>query len=187
MLQKVQVIIITTYKTSGNQEVLTIEGVKVMVAEKTYPMTKAGKEKIEQELEHLKLVKRKEIVERIKIARGFGDLSENSEYDAAKDEQAFVEGRVLLLENMIRKSVIIEEVNDNSNTVGLGKTVTFAELPNGDEETYTIVGSAEADPFEGKISNDSPIARSLIGKQVGDKVSVQTPGGDMSVKIVSIK
>ncbi len=158
-----------------------------MAAEKTYPMTKAGKEKIEQELEHLKLVKRKEIVERIKIARGFGDLSENSEYDAAKDEQAFVEGRILLLENMIRNSEIIEEVSDNSNTVKLGKTVTFAELPDGDEETYTIVGSAEADPFEGKISNDSPIARSLIGKQVGEKVSVQTPGGDMSVKIVSIK
>ncbi len=158
-----------------------------MVAEKTYPMTKAGKEKLEKELEHLKLVKRKEIVERIKIARGFGDLSENSEYDAAKDEQAFVEGRVLLLENMIRKAVIIEEVFDNTNTVTLGKTVTFAELPKGEEETYTIVGSAEADPFEGKISNDSPIARSLIGKQVGDKVTVQTPGGDMFVKIVSIK
>ncbi|MFZ3588259.1 transcription elongation factor GreA [Bacillus sp. DJP31] len=158
-----------------------------MAVDKTYPMTKAGKEKIEQELEHLKMVKRKEIVERIKTARGFGDLSENSEYDAAKDEQAFVEGRILLLENMIRKAVIIEEVYDNTNTVTLGKTVTFAELPNGDEETYTIVGSAEADPFEGKISNDSPIARSLIGKQVGDKVTVQTPGGDMQVKIVSIK
>jgi transcription elongation factor GreA len=158
-----------------------------MSAEKTYPMTKAGKEKIEQELEQLKSVKRKEVVERIKIARGFGDLSENSEYDAAKDEQAFVEGRISLLENMIRKAVIIEEVSDNSSTVALGKTVSFAELPDGEEETYTIVGSAEADPFEGKISNDSPIAKSLMGKQVGDKVAVQTPGGDMSVKIISIK
>ncbi|WP_246940646.1 transcription elongation factor GreA [Bacillus pinisoli] len=158
-----------------------------MSAEKTYPMTKAGKEKIEQELEHLKTVKRKEVVERIKIARGFGDLSENSEYDAAKDEQAFVEGRISLLENMIRKAVIIEDVAEDTNTVSLGKTVTFLELPDGEEETYTIVGSAEADPFEGKISNDSPIAKSLIGKQVGDQVSVQTPGGDMQVKIVSIK
>ncbi len=165
----------------------TFEGVKVMSAEKTYPMTKAGKEKIEQELEHLKTVKRKEVVERIKIARGFGDLSENSEYDAAKDEQAFVEGRISLLENMIRKAVIIEDVAEDTNTVSLGKTVTFLELPDGEEETYTIVGSAEADPFEGKISNDSPIAKSLIGKQVGDQVSVQTPGGDMQVKIVSIK
>ncbi|WP_456278186.1 transcription elongation factor GreA [Bacillus sp. AK128] len=158
-----------------------------MSAEKTYPMTKAGKEKIEQELEQLKTVKRKEVVERIKIARGFGDLSENSEYDAAKDEQAFVEGRISLLENMIRKAVLIEDVAEDTNSVSLGKTVTFSELPDGEEETYTIVGSAEADPFEGKISNDSPIAKSLMGKQVGDQVNVQTPGGDMQVKIISIK
>lgn len=158
-----------------------------MSNEKTYPMTKAGKEKLEQELEHLKSVKRKEVVERIKIARGFGDLSENSEYDAAKDEQAFVEGRISLLENMIRKAVIIQEGAGNSNNVSLGKTVTFTELPDGDEETYTIVGSAEADPFEGKISNDSPIAKSLMGKQVGDKVTVQTPGGDILVEIKSIQ
>jgi transcription elongation factor GreA len=158
-----------------------------MSAEKTYPMTKAGKEKIELELEQLKTVKRKEVVERIKIARGFGDLSENSEYDAAKDEQAFVEGRISLLENMLRKAVLIEDVAKDTNSVSLGKTVTFLELPNGEEETYTIVGSAEADPFEGKISNDSPIAKSLMGKQVGEQVNVQTPGGDMQVKIISIK
>ena len=158
-----------------------------MAVEKTYPMTQAGKEKLEQEVEYLKTVRRKEVVERIKIARSFGDLSENSEYDAAKDEQAFVEGRVTQLENMIRNAVIIEEDMENSSTVTLGKSVTFVELPDGDEETYTIVGSAEADPFEGKISNDSPIARNLIGKQVGDEVAVQTPGGDMRVRIVSIK
>lgn len=163
------------------------KGVELMAVEKTYPMTQAGKEKLEQELEYLKTVRRKEVVERIKIARSFGDLSENSEYDAAKDEQAFVEGRVTQLENMIRNAVIIEENMENSSTVTLGKSVTFVELPDGDEETYTIVGSAEADPFEGKISNDSPIARNLIGKQVGDEVSVQTPGGDMRVRIVSIK
>lgn len=163
------------------------KGVELMAVEKTYPMTQAGKEKLEQELEYLKTVRRKEVVERIKIARSFGDLSENSEYDAAKDEQAFVEGRITQLENMIRNAVIIEENMENSSTVTLGKSVTFVELPDGDEETYTIVGSAEADPFEGKISNDSPIARNLIGKQVGDEVSVQTPGGDMRVRIVSIK
>lgn len=158
-----------------------------MATEKTYPMTQAGKDKLEQELEYLKTVKRKEVVERIKVARSFGDLSENSEYDAAKDEQAFVEGRVTQIENMIRNAVIIEENVENSTTVSLGKSVTFVELPDGDEETYTIVGSAEADPFEGKISNDSPIARSLLGKQIGDQVMVQTPGGDMKVKIVSVK
>ncbi|WP_033828343.1 transcription elongation factor GreA [Bacillus andreraoultii] len=158
-----------------------------MVQEKQYPMTKEGKEKLEQELEHLKTVKRKEVVERIKIARSFGDLSENSEYDSAKDEQAFVEGRIALLEKMVRNAVIIEDSEANSDTVTLGKSVTFIELPDGDEETYTIVGSAEADPFEGRISNDSPIAKSLIGKKIGDQVTVQTPGGEMQVKITNVQ
>ncbi|MGE7605437.1 transcription elongation factor GreA [Peribacillus frigoritolerans] len=157
-----------------------------MAIEKEYPMTKEGKLKLEQELEQLKTVKRKEVVERIKIARSFGDLSENSEYDSAKEEQAFVEGRITTIENMIRNAKIIEGDDSNTDTVSLGKSVTFVELPNGDEETYSIVGSVEADPFEGKISNDSPIAKSLIGKRVGDKVSIMTPGGEMSVKIVSI-
>ena len=150
-------------------------------------MTKEGKAKLEQELEQLKTVKRKEVVERIKIARSFGDLSENSEYDSAKEEQAFVEGRITTIENMIRNAKIIEEDARNSDMVTLGKTVTFIELPDGDEETYSIVGSAEADPFEGKISNDSPIAKSLIGKKIGETVGVVTPGGEMTVKIVSIK
>ncbi len=158
-----------------------------MAIEKVFPMTQAGKDKLIQELEHLKSVKRKEVVERIKIARSFGDLSENSEYDSAKEEQAFVEGRITTLENMIRNAKIIEEGDMVSDAVSLGRSVTFVELPDGDEETYTIVGSAEADPFEGKISNDSPIAKSLIGKKVGDQVTVQTPGGEMNVRIVSIK
>jgi transcription elongation factor GreA len=150
-------------------------------------MTQAGKDKLVQELDFLKSVKRKEVVERIKIARSFGDLSENSEYDSAKEEQAFVEGRITTLENMIRNAKIIAEAATGSDSVTLGSTVTFVELPDGDEETYSIVGSAEADPFEGKISNDSPIAKSLLGKKVGDQVSVQTPGGEMSVRITSIK
>jgi transcription elongation factor GreA len=158
-----------------------------LATEKVFPMTQAGKEKLEQELEYLKSVKRKEVVERIKIARSFGDLSENSEYDSAKEEQAFVEGRITTLENMIRNAKIIQEEEMAGDTVALGRSVTFVELPDGDEETYTIVGSAEADPFEGKISNDSPIAKSLIGRTVGDEVTVQTPGGEMNVRIVSIK
>ncbi|MCI2254461.1 transcription elongation factor GreA [Domibacillus sp. PGB-M46] len=157
-----------------------------MSNEKVYPMTREGKEKLEQELEHLKTVKRKEVVERIKIARSFGDLSENSEYDSAKEEQAFVEGRIGTIETMIRNARIIEDSEMNADEVSLGRTVTFIELPDGEEESYTIVGSAEADPFEGKISNDSPIAKSMIGKRVGDKVIVQTPAGEMNVKIVSI-
>lgn len=158
-----------------------------MATEKVFPMTQAGKDKLVQELEYLKSVKRKEVVERIKIARSFGDLSENSEYDSAKEEQAFVEGRITTLENMVRNAKIIAEVAMASDSVTLGSSVTFIELPDGDEETYSIVGSAEADPFEGKISNDSPIARSLLGKKVGDQVSVQTPGGEMSVRITKIK
>ncbi|MGE6629145.1 transcription elongation factor GreA [Bacillus sp. NPDC077027] len=156
-----------------------------MAQDKVFPMTEEGKRKLEEELEQLKTVKRKEVVERIKIARSFGDLSENSEYDSAKEEQAFVEGRITALDNMIRNAKIIEDEGD-SNTVSLGKTVTFVELPDGEEESYTIVGSAEADPFEGKISNDSPIAKSLLGKQVDDKATVQTPGGEMFVQIVKI-
>lgn len=158
-----------------------------MATEKVFPMTAAGKQKLEEELEYLKTVKRKEVVERIKIARSFGDLSENSEYDSAKEEQAFVEGRITTIENMIRNAKIIEEDAENVTIVTLGKSVTFIELPDGEEETYTIVGSAEADPFEGKISNDSPIAKSLLGKHIGDEVIIQTPGGEMHVKIVAVK
>lgn len=157
-----------------------------MTNEKSYYMTVEGKQKLEDELHTLKTVKRKEVVERIKIARDFGDLSENSEYDSAKEEQAFVESRIAQVEKMIRNSVIIESNNDE-NTVGLGKKVTFIELPDGEEETYTIVGSAEADPFEGKISNDSPIAKSLFGKEKDAEVMVPTPGGDIKVKIINVE
>ena len=154
--------------------------------EKVYPMTLEGKEKLEQELEELKTVKRKEIVERIKIARSFGDLSENSEYESAKDEQAFVEGRITTLENMIRFAQIIDNNNVAKDEVSIGRTVKFVELPDGDEEEYTIVGSAEADPFSGKISNDSPIAKALIGRKLNDTVVINTPGGDMEVRIEKI-
>lgn len=157
------------------------------MVEKVYPMTREGKEKIENELEELKTVKRGQIIERIKIARGFGDLSENSEYESAKDEQAFVEGRITTLENMIRFAQIIENDGVAQDEVSIGKKVTFIELPDGDEEEYTIVGSAESDPFAGKISNDSPIAQALIGKKVNQEVTIATPGGDMIVKITKVE
>lgn len=157
------------------------------MAEKVYPMTVEGKLKLEEELEQLKTVKRGEIIERIKIARSFGDLSENSEYESAKDEQAFVEGRISTLENMIRFSQIIDNNSVANDEVSIGKTVTFIELPDGEEEEYTIVGSAESDPFSGKISNDSPIAQALIGSKVGDQVTIQTPGGDMQVEITKVE
>ena len=155
--------------------------------EKVYPMTQEGLEKLEQELEDLKVNKRKEIVERIKIARSFGDLSENSEYDAAKDEQAFVEGRISNLEDMIRYAEIIDDKDVAQDEVTLGRKVTFQELPDGEEEVYTIVGSAEADPLESKISNDSPIAKALLGKKIGDVVEVDTPGGTFECKIINVE
>lgn len=154
--------------------------------EKVYPMTVEGKQKLEEELENLKINKRKEIVERIKIARSYGDLSENSEYESAKDEQAFVEGRISTLEKMIRLAEIIDDKDIEADVVSLGRKVTFTELPNQEEEEYSIVGSAEADPLQGKISNDSPIAKALLGKRVGDQVTISTPGGDMIVKIIKV-
>lgn len=157
-----------------------------MALEKQYYMTQEGKEKLEKELHFLKTERRQEVVERIKVARDFGDLSENSEYDAAKEDQAFVESRIAQVEKMIRNAKIIENDDDNHDLVSLGKSVTFIELPDGEEETYKIVGSAEADPFEGKISNDSPMAKSLLGHEVGEEISVTTPGGNIQVKIVKI-
>ncbi|GAB2486972.1 transcription elongation factor GreA [Alkalibacterium psychrotolerans] len=156
------------------------------MTEKVYPMTLEGKEKLENELKQLKSVKRKEVVERIKIARGFGDLSENSEYESAKDEQAFVEGRISTIENMLQNAQIIDSSNSKEGEVTLGRSVIFKELPDGIEEEYTIVGKAEADPFSGKISNESPIAQALIGKTIGDKVSINTPGGSMEVEITNV-
>ncbi|ADC50435.1 transcription elongation factor GreA [Alkalihalophilus pseudofirmus OF4] len=157
-----------------------------MAEEKKHYMTEDGKRKLEEELEFLKTERRKEVVERIKIARSFGDLSENSEYDSAKEEQAFVEGRIAQLEKMIRNAVMIEEEAGSSHAVSLGKRVKFIELPDGDEEEYTIVGSAESDPAEGKISNDSPMAQSILGRSVGDKVTVNTPAGEMKIEILEI-
>ncbi|UUX34045.1 transcription elongation factor GreA [Fundicoccus culcitae] len=154
--------------------------------EKVYPMTAEGKAKLEAELEDLKVNKRKEVVERIKVARSFGDLSENSEYDSAKDEQAFVEGRISTLEMMIRYAQVIDDQNVANDEVTLGRKVTFIELPDGDEETYTIVGSAEADPLESKISNDSPIAKAILGKKINDVVTIETPGGSFDIKITDV-
>ena len=146
------------------------------MAEKTYPMTLAEKEKLEQELEELKLVRRPEVVERIKVARSYGDLSENSEYEAAKDEQAFVEGQISSLETKIRYAEIVDS-----------DAVAVDEVAESDQEVYSIVGSAGADAFAGKISNESPIGHALIGKKTGDVVTVETPVGSYQVKILNVE
>ena len=157
------------------------------MVEKTYPMTLAEKEQLEQELEELKLVRRPEIVERIKIARSYGDLSENSEYDAAKDEQAFVEGQIQILETKIRYAEIIDSDAVAKDEVTIGKTVTVEEVGTTDKDVYHIVGAAGANIFSGRISNESPIAQALIGKKTGDIVTIESPAGSYDVKIVSVE
>lgn len=157
-----------------------------IMAEKTYPMTAAEKEQLEKELEELKLVRRPEVVERIKIARSYGDLSENSEYDAAKDEQAFVEGQISTLETKIRYAEIIDSDAVAKDEVAIGKTVVVQEVGRQTTDTYHIVGAAGADIFSGKISNESPIAQALIGKKTGDKVKIESPAATYEVTIISV-
>ncbi|MDO4670466.1 MAG: transcription elongation factor GreA [Aerococcus sp.] len=157
------------------------------MAEESYPMTIEGKQRLEQELEDLKLNKRPEVVARIKEARSYGDLSENSEYEAAKDEQSFVEGQISKLERMIRYAQIVDPETIEKDTVSLGKRVRFVEIPDGDEEEYEIVGKAEANPLEGKISNESPIAKALIGRKIDEEVEIETPGGSFSVRILNVE
>ena len=157
------------------------------MAEKTYPMTLAEKEQLEQELENLKLVRRPEVVERIKIARSYGDLSENSEYDAAKDEQAFVEGQIQILETKIRYAEIIDSEAVAKDEVAIGKTVVVQEVNTTDQDVYHIVGAAGADIFSGRISNESPIAQALIGKKTGDIVTIESPAVSYDVEILSVE
>lgn len=158
-----------------------------MAEDKTYPMTKEGKVKLEHELEDLKLNQRPEIINRIKIARSYGDLSENSEYESAKNEQSLLENRIKTVEHMIQYAEIIDSEQIDATEVSVGKIVTFKELPDEEPESYTIVGAAEADPMGGKISNDSPIAKSLIGHHVNDEVSIAIPVGTMQVKILKVE
>lgn len=155
---------------NGKQVVLTYEGVR----------------KLEDELDYLKTVKRKEVTQKIKTALSFGDLSENSEYDEAKNDQAFVEGRIANLENMLKSAKVIDEEDITTDTVSIGATVKVRDLEFDDETDYVIVGSAEADPGNNKISNESPIGRALLGKKVDDTVEVNIPDGIIKYKILSI-
>jgi len=159
-----------------------------MSEEKTYPMTTEGRDKLQAELDALIANDRPEITKRIQIARSYGDLSENSEYQSAKDEQAFVEGRIQTIKKMLENVEIIDSNATAEDEVSLGKTVTFKELPDEEPETYTIVGSVEADPLAGKISNESPMATALIGKKVNDTVAVPLPNGiNINVQILEVK
>ena len=150
-------------------------------------LTKEGKEELEKRLEYLKFEKRKEITERIKVAREFGDLSENAEYDAAKNEQAMIEGEILEIENKLKYAVIIKDEGKNG-VVSLGSKVSFAEVSSPDDiSTYEIVGTTEADVEAFRISNESPIGNALLGRKAGDKVSVAVPSGIMEIIIKEVK
>lgn len=159
---------------------------KMSENEKETILTKDGLRKLGEELEHLKGTRRKEIAERIKQAKAFGDLSENAEYDDAKNEQAFVEGRILQIEQMLRNARVIDNASVPSDAVSVGATVRLNDLAAGSEITYMIVGSAEADPLRDRISNESPVGRALIGRKRGETVTVRVPAGTLKYTILGI-
>lgn len=154
---------------------------------KKYVMTYEGVKKLEEELEYLKTVKRKEITEKIKVALGYGDLSENSEYDEAKNDQAFNEGRIIQLENMLKNAVVVDESEIPTDKVSVGSIVKVMDYEFDEEVEYAIVGSAEADPMNFKISNESPVGSALLGKKVGDVVEVTVPSGVSKFEILEIR
>lgn len=157
------------------------------MAEKQFILTAEGLKKIEQKFDHLKSVRRREVAERIKQAIEFGDISENSEYEDAKNEQAFIEGEIITLEKMLRNSKVIDEHEINTDVVSIGATVVLKDLEFGDQFEYTLVGSAEADPVELKISNESPVGQAILGQKIGSIVEVNVPAGILKYEVIDIK
>ena len=157
-----------------------------MAENKEVILSKEYLEKLEDELEYLKTIRRPEMAEKIKIARSFGDLSENADYDEAKNEQGEIESRIAKVEDMIRNAKTIE-VDENSDEVGVGNTVTVHDEEFDETMDYKIVGTAESDPLKGFISNESPVGAALLGKKVNDRVEVSTPNGKMYFTIKDIK
>lgn len=153
---------------------------------KAIKVTDEGLKKLQDELEHLKTEGRKDIAEKIKVARGYGDLSENSEYDDAKNEQAKIEARIVELEAMLKNVEIIEDIKGKAKTVVIGVKVKVLDTEYGEEEVYQVVGSTEADPRSGRISDESPVGKALLGKKLGDEVIVEAPGGEFKLKIIEI-
>ena len=156
------------------------------MSEKTVFLTYEGLKERERELEYLKTEKRKEISEKIKVALGFGDLSENAEYDEAKNEQAEVELKIVKLEKMLKNAKVIDEEEISTDVVSMGIKVKVLDIDMEEEDEYHIVGSEEANPMENKISDESPVGRALIGAKVGDVVTVEAPNGSFEMKILEI-
>ena len=160
---------------------------KTEVDEKKNTLTYQGLKKFEAELEELKVVKRQEIAQKIKEARAQGDLSENAEYDAAKDEQRDIEARIEELEKILKNVEVIDEDEVDTASISVGCKIRIKDMELKEEMEYKIVGSSEANSLEGKISNESPVGSALIGKKKGDTVSVETPGGVIKYKVMSIE
>lgn len=154
---------------------------------KEYKVSKERLQALEDELQYLRTTREREVAELIKEARSFGDLSENSEYDEAKTEQAKLYGRIAEVENILANAVVIDESDLDSGRVGMNSKITIKDMEFGDEETYVIVGSQEANPAEGKISDDSPIGRAVIGKMAGDVLNVEAPGGVFQYELLSVE
>lgn len=157
-----------------------------MAEEKKVILTREGYDKLEQELNYYITVRRNEISEQIAIARGFGDLSENAEYDEAKNEQSRIEAKIVEMENTLRNCVVVEDTDVDTETVGVGNAVKVKNLTMKADQIITIVGANEIDPANMKISSESPIGAALLGKKVGQTVNVEVPGGEMKLKVLEI-
>lgn len=158
-----------------------------MAAAKAYKLSAERLEELKDELKYLKTVREKEVADQIKEARSFGDLSENSEYDEAKNEQGKLFSRIAEIEGILSNYVVIEDHDKDPDAVRLGSRITVKDVEFGDEETYQVVGSQEADPMNGRISEESPFGRALVGHKVGDKVTVEAPSGPVQYKILKIE
>jgi transcription elongation factor GreA len=157
-----------------------------MADDKQPILTPEGLRKLEEELEFLKTVKRKEIAERIRASKEFGDISENAEYEDAKNEQAFVEGRIQQLDAMLRTAKVVDNHSAPADQITVGSTARVKDLASGEQIVYTIVGSLEADPDQDRISNESPVGRALLGRRVGETVEVVAPAGKIRYSVLKI-
>jgi transcription elongation factor GreA len=157
------------------------------VLQKDVVLTAEGMVKLQEEIDYLSTTKREEVAERIKEAREFGDISENSEYDDAKNDQAMLEHRIIVLQEKLRRARVIKVTEISTEKVSLGSTVTLKDLDYDEQFTYTIVGSAEADPVNHRLSNESPVGQAILGRKVGETVTVPAPAGSMRYEVISIE
>ena len=156
------------------------------MSDKKTVLTYEGLKKLEEELQELKVVRRKDVAAKIKEARGQGDLSENAEYNAAKEEQAAIELRITLIEKMLRYAEVIDEEDLDSDSIGIGSKVKLLDMEFNEEVEYLIVGSTESDPLGGRISNESPLGAALLSRKLGETVAVEAPQGQMQYQILAI-